>query len=349
MTGAGGTGSRAEPGAEPETEPEAASATAGAAADTGPGPAAAVPRRSRWERRQAAGGTAGADTATVPAADPGAGAGAGTDTDTAAGTGGEEGPGSGRPKKPLLAAAAIAGALLIAVPFLIASGDDEEKTLATERTGSGTVLDDPLPAAPDVYAPTSASPSPSPSPSPSASPEKSEKREAAHAPSAPPTPRQQAAAEKKKESGIVTPPKKSAATTGTRRTTAPAATVAGRPLVNASGKCLSAGAGSDGTQLFLWTCDGSANQKWDFRPDGTVRSVNLCMDVAWGAKENNTVIQVAHCSGNPAQQFYLNSTEDLVARIATKCVDAQAGGTANGTPTVLFDCHGGVNQTWRLG
>ncbi|MFP8885415.1 ricin-type beta-trefoil lectin domain protein [Streptomyces mangrovi] len=113
-----------------------------------------------------------------------------------------------------------------------------------------------------------------------------------------------------------------------------------------SGKCLSAGRGTDGTQLVLSTCNGSAEQRWDFRPDGTIRSKGLCMDVAWASKENGTAIQVARCSGNPAQRFHLNETEDLVAGIADKCVDVYDGRTADGTPAILWPCTGSANQTW---
>ncbi|WP_338674824.1 ricin-type beta-trefoil lectin domain protein [Streptomyces sp. SCSIO 30461] len=103
---------------------------------------------------------------------------------------------------------------------------------------------------------------------------------------------------------------------------------------------------SAGNQLTLAKCDGQDEQRWDFRPDGTIRSKGLCMDVAWGSRENGTAIQVARRSGNPAQQFYLNVTEDLVARIATKCVDIYDGQTANGTPAILWPCTGSANQTW---
>ncbi|MGW1556882.1 ricin-type beta-trefoil lectin domain protein [Streptomyces sp. NPDC002144] len=108
------------------------------------------------------------------------------------------------------------------------------------------------------------------------------------------------------------------------------------------------GVGKDGKQLQLWDCAGSANQKWDFRGDGTVRSVGMCMDVAWGSKDDGAHIQLARCSGNPAQQFVLSQAGDLVNPQADKCVDATDNGTGNGTKLQLWTCSGTPNQKWRV-
>jgi len=106
---------------------------------------------------------------------------------------------------------------------------------------------------------------------------------------------------------------------------------------------------ADGQRLWLWDCNGSDAQNWNFPGDGTIRTVNgLCMDVAWGSTANGAAIQIAHCSGNPAQQFVLSGAGDLVNPQSNKCVDVTGwGGT--GTYLQQWDCHGGANQKWRLG
>ncbi|MFH9615018.1 hydrogenase expression protein HypA [Streptomyces pratensis] len=106
--------------------------------------------------RAATGTVGGSPDAAVVAAAGSGGAGAGTRADG-------EPPGS-RPKKPMLAAAAIVGAILISVPFLLAGGDDERKP-EKDRTqnAAGTVLDTERSAQPETY--TSKSPSPSVTPS----------------------------------------------------------------------------------------------------------------------------------------------------------------------------------------
>ncbi len=90
-------------------------------------------------------------------------------------------------------------------------------------------------------------------------------------------------------------------------------------------------------------------QNWTWPGDGTVRALGLCMDVAWGSTANGAVIQLANCSGNPAQQFVLSGAGDLVNPQANKCVDVVDWNTADGARLILFDCHGGANQKWRRG
>ncbi|MFE6931410.1 hydrogenase expression protein HypA [Streptomyces sp. NPDC057699] len=100
-------------------------------------------------------GTVGASPDAMAAAAGSGGAGAGTQADG-------EPPGS-RPKKPMLAAAAIIGAILVSVPFLLAGQDDDRKS-EKDRTqnAAGTVLDTERSAVPETY--TSTSPSPSATP-----------------------------------------------------------------------------------------------------------------------------------------------------------------------------------------
>ncbi|MEU1184487.1 ricin-type beta-trefoil lectin domain protein [Streptomyces sp. NPDC005820] len=130
--------------------------------------------------------------------------------------------------------------------------------------------------------------------------------------------------------------------------------VAGQLIIGqGSNRCIDVtdatnGKGKDGTPLQIWDCAGSANQKWDFRSDGTVRALGLCMDVAWGSKDDGAVIQLANCSGNPAQQFVLSDAGDLVNPQANKCVDVKDNGTGNGAKLQQWTCSGTPNQKWRV-
>jgi streptogrisin C len=116
-----------------------------------------------------------------------------------------------------------------------------------------------------------------------------------------------------------------------------------------SGKCIDAPTFNDGQQLTIYDCHGMVNQQWTFVADGTLRTNNMCMDVAWGSRDNGAAIQIVGCSGNPAQQFVLSAAGDLVNPQANKCVDVSGWGTANHTPLIQWDCHGGANQKWRRG
>ncbi|MFB7294051.1 ricin-type beta-trefoil lectin domain protein [Actinacidiphila glaucinigra] len=106
------------------------------------------------------------------------------------------------------------------------------------------------------------------------------------------------------------------------------------------------GIGHDGTRLEIRDCDGRAWQKWDFRSDGTVRALGMCMDLAGAGTGNGTPIQLARCNGGWAQQISLNSAYDLVNHHADKCIDVVDKGTANGTKLQLWTCYGTSNQKW---
>ncbi|MFC9469027.1 RICIN domain-containing protein, partial [Streptomyces coelicoflavus] len=130
----------------------------------------------------------------------------------------------------------------------------------------------------------------------------------------------------------------------TPETVAPGTTIYG----HASNRCIEVAGHKwrDGAPLQIADCTGKNWQKWDFRPDGTIRSLGLCMDATWGGTANGTVVQVAVCSGNPAQQFILAGPRDLVNVQANKCVDVVGGKTGNGARLQLWECDGKDDQKW---
>ncbi|WP_205315686.1 ricin-type beta-trefoil lectin domain protein [Nonomuraea lactucae] len=124
---------------------------------------------------------------------------------------------------------------------------------------------------------------------------------------------------------------------------------AGR-LIGLGNRCIDVpnGNAADGQYLHVWDCNGTNWQTWWWPGDGTVRALGLCMDVAGGAVNNGATVQVARCSGGPAQQFVMNNGE-LVNPQSKKCVDIRGGGSGNGGRLQIWDCHGGGNQKWRHG
>ncbi|MCF4136622.1 hypothetical protein L1856_06630 [Streptomyces sp. Tue 6430] len=173
------TGTTGEPAATAATTATAATATASASeerpeteSESAAEPTAAVRAVPDAEARRATGtaaaGTAAAGTAAAGTAAAGTAA-AGT---AAVGTGADEPP-SGKPKKPLLAAAGIAGVVLLAVPLLIWATDDsrQKKDNVAVAAGSDTLLEEEPPEVPKGdYAPAQPTPEPStekPSPKPS--------------------------------------------------------------------------------------------------------------------------------------------------------------------------------------
>jgi streptogrisin C len=122
-------------------------------------------------------------------------------------------------------------------------------------------------------------------------------------------------------------------------------------LVGYVGKCVDVPNGNpaDGTQLQLYTCNGTSAQDWTFAPDGSLRGMGMCMDVAWGSTADGAKVQVAYCSGNPAQQWVLSAAGDLVNPQANKCLDVTAWNSADGAPLQTWTCTGGANQKWYRG
>lgn len=105
------------------------------------------------------------------------------------------------------------------------------------------------------------------------------------------------------------------------------------------------GVGRDGTPLQAWDCNGGANQTWSFGQDGTVRSLGLCMDLAWASVADGTQVQLVNCNGGWAQKFALNNNHELVNPTAAKCVTAD--GTTGGANLILRTCNGAPNQKWH--
>ena len=125
----------------------------------------------------------------------------------------------------------------------------------------------------------------------------------------------------------------------------------GAVISNWNNKCLDVPNGNfaDGVPVQMWTCNGSAAQRWTF-VNGTLQtSNNKCLDVAWGSTANGAVIQIVGCSGNPAQQFVLSAAGDLVNPQANKCIDIKDWNGNDGAQLQLWDCAGTTNQKWRRG
>lgn len=157
--GRGGEGTgRSRPGTAPDEA--AAPARSGAAGTTGEAAAGATAATAATRQRtepEAAGGTATRGQGAPDAA--AASVAGGVPGDASARGDGE--PPSGRPKKPILAAAGLAGAVLLAVPLLIWATDDSGDRKVSVAAAADPVLEDaPLSAPQGTYAPAKPSADP---------------------------------------------------------------------------------------------------------------------------------------------------------------------------------------------
>ncbi|WP_327249997.1 ricin-type beta-trefoil lectin domain protein [Streptomyces sp. NBC_01320] len=257
----------------------------------------------------------------------------------------DDGENSEKPKKPFLAAAAIAGVVLAAIPLLIfvtgRSDDSAKKNTASsaaevkmpfEESGTDAPLDVYVAAKPGNEKST---PTPTPNKSASSQPRKSPDAGAETMPTATATSRPTKA---KPRSGVQKIAQAPVGSSGS---------VVTYHLVSAqTGKCLSADHASDGAWLFIWDCDGSREQNWTFKNDGTIQLKGLCMEVSHASRDEGAVVQLSRCSGNAAQQFRLNSNHELFAVNSGNCVDVRKFGEDNGTPVQTWGCSRRANQSW---
>jgi hypothetical protein len=127
----------------------------------------------------------------------------------------------------------------------------------------------------------------------------------------------------------------------------PASAASGQ-ITGYGGKCVDvAGANSaNGTQVQLYTCNGTSAQQWTVGTDGTIRALGKCLDVAGANSANGTKVQIYDCNGTAAQSW--TAAADGTLRALGKCLDATGPSSADGTPLQIWDCFASANQKWTL-
>ncbi|OWA17260.1 ricin-type beta-trefoil lectin domain protein [Streptomyces sp. CS057] len=272
----------------------------------------------------------------------------------------EAGP-VGRPGRAALAGAAVVGAVLVSVPFLVLAGNNDEGPEQRNAAAAGTVLDGSGAEAPGEFAVTA------PETGAPAEDGKGKKDEAkpekadAPVPAVPSTGGGKEEAKKgdgskdtaeKADAPKEQPEKESGAGKNQPAKAQPAVTFSGPVSFRShlSGRCLDVPGHNfnDGQPLFMWDCNGAEAQKWRFASDGTIRARDKCLDVANANFNNGSRIQLAWCNGADAQKFTLNGAHDLVNTVVGKCVDIPNHSKGRGPETylILFDCTGNDNQKW---
>ncbi|MGW4950286.1 ThuA domain-containing protein [Streptomyces parvulus] len=116
------------------------------------------------------------------------------------------------------------------------------------------------------------------------------------------------------------------------------------------GKCLDVDNSmtADGTKIQLWTCNGTAAQRWTRADDGTLTALGKCLDVSGGGTADGTKIQLWTCNGSGAQKWAPQSDGTVRNPQSGKCLDASGGTWNDGTPVHLWTCHTRANQKWVL-
>lgn len=139
-----------------------------------------------------------------------------------------------------------------------------------------------------------------------------------------------------------------AAPTASPPTPSPAGSPRLGPLIGTSDPtlCLAASTTQEGAPLILRTCDGVVTQQWRVNPDGTIRAAKKCMDVAGAVRERGTIVQLAACNGNKAQQFRFDGVR-LVSELTGDCVDVRGSRVALGVAVVIETCEAVGERPWK--
>ena len=127
-------------------------------------------------------------------------------------------------------------------------------------------------------------------------------------------------------------------------------------LIGIGDKCLDVqGADpSDGVFVNIFECHGQENQRWELEPVSSFFELRglegKCVQPGGG--ESGVRLIIGPCGGledrwEPDPDVL--SDFSLVHVSSGKCMDVEGASSADRTPVNIFDCHGGPNQTWRLG
>ena len=133
------------------------------------------------------------------------------------------------------------------------------------------------------------------------------------------------------------------------KTTTPPPTGVG-PVKGLAGKCLDVrgGATADGTQIQLYTCNGSGAQTWTVAGQ-TLKALSKCLDISGGGTADGTKIQLWTCNSTGAQNWVPDADGTLRNPQSGKCLDVSGNNSADSTVVSLWTCvAGAANQKWTL-
>lgn len=121
------------------------------------------------------------------------------------------------------------------------------------------------------------------------------------------------------------------------------------PIKGYAGKCvddLHSGT-ANGNIIDIYSCNGTAAQRWMFAPNGQLQVFGKCIDdTRFGG--NGTKLQLWTCTGATNQEWTHLSNGEYVLRSNGLCLDDTGFSTTNGTRLQIWHCTDGANQRWSL-
>lgn len=123
----------------------------------------------------------------------------------------------------------------------------------------------------------------------------------------------------------------------------------GGPIRGYAGKCVDdyLSGTSNGNRIDIWSCNGTAAQRWVFASNGQLQFFGKCLDDTRNGG-NGTKLELYTCTGGANQKWTHRSNGEYVLRSNGLCLDDPGFSRTNGTRLVIWHCNGGANQRWSL-
>jgi hypothetical protein len=118
-----------------------------------------------------------------------------------------------------------------------------------------------------------------------------------------------------------------------------------------SGRCLDVpnAATTNGTQVQLWDCAGSIQQRWTYTAGRQLQVYgDKCLDASGNGTANGTPTIIWDCHGGANQQWNVTAGGTITSAQSGLCLDAGGASTANGTRIILWTCNAQQNQQWSM-
>jgi hypothetical protein len=128
-------------------------------------------------------------------------------------------------------------------------------------------------------------------------------------------------------------------------------------VMNTPGLCfdIPAKAVAAGSRIQMWTCNGGANQQFDFvTATGQVKvyagtANEMCWNAAGNSSANFTEVILWPCNNQANEQWAYNPNTKAITGINGACLNLTGNVSVNGTLVQLYQCNGLPNEQFNLG
>ncbi len=104
----------------------------------------------------------------------------------------------------------------------------------------------------------------------------------------------------------------------------------------------------NGTDLWIWGCNGTAAQSWTIRDSGEITVKGRCLDVQGPSRTDGTPAQIWQCVNVNQQKWRLTVGGEIRSVFSGDCLTIEGGRTNFRTPVTLRTCNGSSEQRWAL-